>query len=133
MTMRYPVLPHRATAEEAEIERKMEQFRRTACLAEPMTNADYIRTVSEEIVRRAQILGQHWPIRVLDVAAFFLERSEAWILSGTPVNQIGPKLPKNLNDIGLMMIAEGSQQLSGLPLTREELAVIKKEMAKKVH
>ncbi len=131
--MKYPVLPLAASPEEIDLLSKMEHFRMVACRAEPMTNADYIRTVSEEIPRRAQILSQHWPIRFLDVAGFFLERAEAWILGGLPVNQIGHKLPKNLREIGILMMAEGSQQLSGLPLSSAELAEIKKQLRKKAH
>lgn len=128
-----PLFPRRMTPEEAAVDLRMEQWRKTVCTIHPMASGDYIRTLSEEIVRRAVILSQHWPIRALDVAVFFLERTEAWVMGGLALNQIGHKLPKNLREIGIMMMAEGSPHMAGLPLTKEDLADIKKQIATTRH
>jgi hypothetical protein len=130
--MKAPVLPSRLSPEEAALDARMERWRKTAITFQPTANGEYVRTVCSEIVRRAQILSQHYPIRFNDVAVFFLERTEAWVMAGLPINAIGLKLPKNLKDLGIMKMAEGSDQLLGMPLTTEELKAVSEATKKKL-
>lgn len=97
----------------------MQDWRRVVHHAQPMTNADYVRTVCEEIVRRAQLLSTNSRLNFPEVAAFLLMRSRAWVLGGLPVQKIGEKLPKTLGDLGMMKIAEGGA--NGEPLSVNEL------------
>lgn len=111
----------RHTPETAQLEKRMELWRRTAVIGNPTANGDYIRTVCEEIVRRAQILSRQSPLNFLDVAVFLLDRSEAWVMGGLPINEIGKKMPKNLTDLGTLKLTEGSAERPGGPLTAKEL------------
>lgn len=116
-----PGVPVPGAAELVRLEEAMADWRRVVCTTQPGVNADYVRTVCEEIVRRAKILAETNPIRFEDVAAFLLTRSRAWVLGGMPVNRIGHKLPKTLGDLGMMKIAEGGQ--NGEPLSVEDLKI----------
>lgn len=109
----------RASKIVATLEEAMADWRRVACMMQPGVNADYVRTVCEEIVNRARILSTQSVLNFPEVAAFLLTRSRAWVLAGLPVNKIGGKLPKTLGDLGMMKIAEGGQ--NGEPLSVENL------------
>ena len=116
-----------------DLERRMAQWRRIAAIGHPATSADYIRTVCEEIVRRAEILSTLWAVDFKTVAVFLLERSEAWVMAGLPIEQIGRKLPKNLTDLGIMKLSEGSDQTPGAPLTGAELKQVSKHFRKTIN
>ena len=111
-------------AEVVRLEEAMSDWRMTAIGAQPMTNADYIRTVCEEIVRRAEILARESTLRFEDVAGFLLTRSRAWVLGGLPITKIGEKLPKTLTDLGMLKLAEGGKD--GGPLTAAEINALNK-------
>lgn len=100
----------------------MAVFRQVAVACQPHLSGDYIRTVSEEIVRRAKVIGEAHPVDFHGVALFLLERSTSWVSGGLPVAKIGEKLPKDLSSLGMMKIAEGGKD--GQPMTREELAAV---------
>lgn len=106
------------------LEEAMSDWRMTAIGAQPMVNADYIRTVCEEIVRRAEILARESTLRFEDVAGFLLTRTRAWVLGGLPIPKIGEKLPKNLHDLGMLKLAEGGA--TGGPLTEAEIKALNK-------
>lgn len=101
------------------LEAAMEDWRKVALTCQPTANADYVRTVCEEIVRRARLLAESSALRFPDVAGFLLTRSRSWVLGGLPVQKIGEKLPKNLHDLGMLKLAEGSED--GGPLSGKEL------------
>lgn len=101
------------------LEEAMADWRRVALTCQPHLNADYVRTVCEEIVRRAEHLSTTSHLEFGKVAAFLLTRSRSWVLGGLPVGEIGGKMPKTLDDLGMMKIAEGGQE--GQPLTKAEL------------
>lgn len=124
------VQPSRLSPEEAKLEFRMQEWRRLALLGQPTANPDYVRTVSEEIIRRAKIISEQSPVRFLDVAVFFLERTESWLMQGLPMTSIGPRLPKNVTELGLMKMAEGSAQIPGGALTAEELKAVAKSSRK---
>lgn len=116
----FPGLSKPAMSEKlVSLEEAMADWRRVALTCQPHLNADYIRTVCEEIVRRAQILAETSPLEFGKVAAFLLTRTRAWVLGGLPVGDIGGKLPKTLGDLGMMKIAEGGED--GEPLSGDEL------------
>jgi hypothetical protein len=106
------------------MEEAMSDWRMVAIRAQPMVNADYIRTVCEEIVRRAEILSRESTLRFEEVAGFLLTRTRAWVLGGLPVTKIGEKLPKNLHDLGMLKLAEGS--ITGGPLTDDDINAFNK-------
>lgn len=101
------------------LEEAMADWRHVAVTCQPTANADYVRTVCEEIVRRAQLLAETSALRFPEVAGFLLTRTRAWVLGGLPVGQIGAKLPKTLGDLGMMKLAEGGE--NGEPLSADEL------------
>ncbi len=106
-------------AEVVRLEEAMADWRQAVIGAQPLVNADYIRTVCEEIVRRAEIIARENPVRFEDVAGFLLTRSRAWVLGGLPVQKIGEKMPKNLHDLGMLKLAEGGQD--GGPINAAQL------------
>ena len=121
--------PH--TPETADLDTRMQTWRRIAVVGNPLANGDYVRTVCEEVVRRAAILaGLNSRLRPLDTAVFLLERSQAWIMTGTPINEIGGKLPKSINDLGVLKMQEGSDEAMGAPLTTRELEAVAKASRK---
>lgn len=97
--------------------------------AQPGLNDRYVQTVCEEVVRRAEALCIMSNLSFMKVAPFLLERTKQWVLGGVAVNQIGVRLPKTLDDLGMMMIAEGG--VGGKPLTGKELKTANKQGAKK--
>ncbi len=101
------------------LEEAMADWRQVVITCQPTANADYVRTVCEEIVRRARLLAESSHLRFPEVAAFLLTRSRSWVLGGLPVQKIGEKLPKNLHDLGMLKLAEGSED--GGPLSGKEL------------
>jgi hypothetical protein len=118
-----PPAPH--TPESADLLSRMEQWRRLAVIGNPLINADHVRTVCEEVVRRAQLIAQqHASLRPLDIAVFLLERSQAWLMAGTPIGEIGRKLPKTMSDLGVLKMSEGSDEVMGAPLTGRELKAV---------
>lgn len=88
------------------------------------TSEEYIRVVCKEIVERARILSLHSFLRFPDVAEFLLDRALAWAHAGLPLNQIGSRLPKTLDDLGALKIAEGGRD--GGPLSSHELKQVKR-------
>lgn len=123
--------PH--TAESADLARRTEEWRRLAILGNPLVNADYIRVVADEIVKRAEILATLHPLNFYTVAVFLLERSAAWVMTGLPINEIGPKLPKNMTQLGVLKMSEGSDVNYGRALTAEELKPVVKHFQKIIH
>ena len=101
------------------LEEAMSDWRQVATTCQPTANADYVRTVCEEIVRRARLLAESSHLRFPEVAAFLLTRSRSWVLGGLPVQKIGEKLPKNLHDLGMLKLTEGG--VNGGPLTAKEI------------
>ena len=53
------------------LEEAMADWRRVAVTCQPTANADYARTVCEEIVRRARILSKHCDLMFV-VLGFFV-------------------------------------------------------------
>lgn len=109
----------RSKADLSTLEEAMADWRQVAITCQPTANADYVRTVCEEIVRRARLLSESSALRFPEVAGFLLTRSRAWVIGGLPVQKIGEKLPKTLGDLGMLKLAEGNDQ--GGPLDGEEL------------
>ena len=101
------------------LEEAMSDWRQVAITCQPTANADYVRTVCEEIVRRARLLAESSALRFPDVAGFLLTRTRDWVLGGLPVQKIGEKLPKTLGDLGMLKLAEGND--TGGPLDGDEL------------
>lgn len=101
------------------LEQAMDDWRRVACQCQPAANADYVRTVCDEIVNRARMISMSSALNFPEVAAFLLTRSRAWILGGLPINNVGAKMPKTLGDLGMMKIAEGGAH--GGPLSTADL------------
>jgi hypothetical protein len=106
----------------------MQDWRRVVLTTQPTANADYVRTVCEEVVRRAQILSGQNRLRFPEVVAFLLMRSRAWVFGGLPVSKIGEKMPKTIHDLGMMKIAEGGS--TGGPLDEADLTAAR---ARSVH
>lgn len=110
-----PTVPQAYTT----LEEATADWRRVVIGAQPTANADYVRTVCEEIVRRAEVISREAPVAFPEVAGFLLMRTRAWVLGGLPVTKIGAKLPKNLSDLGMLKLAEGGRD--GGPLSEAEL------------
>lgn len=103
------------------LDEMMANWRQVVITSQPTANADYVRTVCEEIVRRAQIISQSGPVEFARIANFFLDRTQAWVLGGLPVSAIGAKLPKNLQELGFMVMQENVNPLTGGPITPADL------------
>lgn len=131
--MNIPPRPKLATTEAVDLEVRMEAWRRFVLIANPMANADHVRKLAEDIVGRANVLSIHYPVRFYDVALFFLERTQGWVMNGIALDQIGGKMPKNLDELGVLMMTEGSQERFGGPLTAKELAPVIKASKKIIH
>ena len=119
-----PGFPIPGAQQVVKMEEAMADWRQVAITCQPMANADYVRTVCEEIVRRAEIIARENPVRFEDVAGFLLTRTRAWVLGGLPITSIGAKLPKNLHDLGMLKLAEGG--LTGGPLTDADIKALNK-------
>lgn len=131
--MKAPLFPHAIRPEQAELVKAMAEWERLVRIGAPAYGPSYIHTVCEEIVKRAEIIASQHPVNFFLVAGFFLERTQAWVMTGLPVEQIGPKLPKNLTDLGVMKMTEGSDVNYGGALTKAELAPVVKHFKKIVH
>ena len=107
------------TSDLTPLEDAMADWRQVAITCQPTANADYVRTVCEEIARRARLLSESSALRFPEVAGFLLTRSRAWVIGGLPVQKIGEKLPKTLGDLGMLKLAEGND--TGGPLDGDEL------------
>lgn len=119
-----PGIPVPGAQEFVKLEEAMANWRQVAITCQPLANADYVRTVCEEIVRRAQIISRENPVRFEDVAGFLLTRTRAWVLGGLPITSIGGKLPKTLHDLGMLKLAEGGP--NGGPITPAEINALNK-------
>lgn len=121
------------TAETADLLNRVQAWRRFVSISNPLANGDHIRILADGIVFRAQQLAADYPVRFYDVALFLLERTQGWVMNGTPLDQIGPKLPKNLDDLGVLIMSEGSQEAFGAPLSAKEMQAVVKASKQIVH
>jgi hypothetical protein len=85
----------------------------------PLLNPVFIKTSCEQVVQQAHRLSVQYKVNFKDTSLFLLMRSRAWIISGLPVGQVVSRLPKNLRDLGALVISEGGKD--GQPLSREDL------------
>lgn len=109
-----------------ELKARMERWKAVATMGEPLTNRVLITTICEEIVRRAFALAQQSDLRPHEVATFLLERSEAWLIAGRKVGEIGRDIPRTLGELGLLKLREGSDTVVNAPLSKYELAAVAK-------
>jgi hypothetical protein len=101
------------------LEEAMADWRQVVITTQPTANPDFVRATCDEIVNRARFLSTASKLNFPEVAAFLLTRSRAWVLGGSSVNSIMPRMPKTLGDLGMMKIAEGGQH--GEPLSATDL------------
>lgn len=99
-------------------EEAMNDWRRAVIGAQPVVNADFVRETCVLVVRRAKTLSETNRLNFPEVAAFLLTRSRDWVLGGLPVIKIAEKLPKDLSELGIMMMAEGGVNGSPLPASK---------------
>lgn len=109
-----------------DLAKAIDAWRQAVLVMRPMANADFVRQLCEDIVKRAHLLSEQSRLRFVDVAIFLLDRSRAWVIEGLPLDQIGGKMPKTLSELGMMKLAEGSVVNKGQPLTPDELLGIKR-------
>ena len=115
--------PHtltQADREARQLRHQCGQWRAVALEMHPGRSRDLVETVQQEMLRRANKLGEQGPISAHKVAEYFLKVSAEWLLAGTPPEKIMGMLPKTLDDLGYMVIKEGAPD-SGQKLTGKEL------------
>jgi len=116
------------------LETAVENFRRSVLTANPTANSDFVRAIGEDIVKRANILSTSAILRFVDVALFLLERAEYWVIRDQlPLDQIGGKMPKNIKELGMLKLAEGSAKRRGAPLTNAEIAAVRNAKPNIIH
>lgn len=108
------------------LEDAMNDWRNSVGIMYPALRGEYVRTVCEEIVRRADRIARSSSLSFPELAGYFLTRTREWVKQGLPVQKIGAKLPKDLEGVGMLLIEQG---LDGKPLSAEEL---KHAMAAKI-
>lgn len=128
-----PAIPGVKIVKAGDIEPKLIRFRQLAQLANPTANADFIRAIGDDIVKRAHVLSTHHPIDFMTVAVFLLERAADWATQNVPLDQIGGRMPKTLHDLGMLKLAEGSAMAQGKPLTPTELQPVLKGKRHIIH
>lgn len=102
------------------LERQCIQWRSIAAQCNPGKSAALILTVQQEILRRANKLGEQGPVSQQKVAEYLLKVSTNWLFANTPVEKIMERMPKTLDDLGLLIMREGAPD-SGQKLTAAEL------------
>lgn len=123
---------HRAPFQKVwELQEKQTRWANTIQLQHPTVDRVYLQTVSEEIIRRAEIISMQSPVESTAIASFFLDRTLAWVMAGMAVPKIGPALPRNLEELGEMILRERVNPLTGGKLTAADLQPIKKGSRKK--
>lgn len=127
------MIPGVKIARPGDIEPKLIQFRQLAQIANPTANADFIRAVGDDIVKRAHVLSLHYPVDFMTVAVFLLERAADWATQSVPLDQIGGRMPKDLAELGMLKLAEGSAMAQGKPLTPTELQPVLKGKRHIIH
>lgn len=114
------------------LDEKKVRWAMTIRQAHPTVDPAYLQTVSEEIVRRAHLIAmQHPGVDSLSVASFFLDRTLAWVIGGMAVPKIGPALPRNVKELGEMVLRERVNPISGGRLTAADLQPVIKGSRKK--
>lgn len=87
------------TAEEA-----MQDWRQAVITAQPIANADFVRTVCQSILKMAHKMASENNLNFPEVAAFYLMTTRQWCIGGFPVAGVLNRLPTTLHDLGLMKI-----------------------------
>lgn len=108
------------------LEADMAKWRQVALTAHPTANADYVRTVCEEIVRRGQIICRGSPADPHKVVPFLLEVTRRWLLGGLRIEAIGAKLPRDISGLGMLIVELNVNPNTGEPLTDKELRAASK-------
>lgn len=88
----------------------MQDWREAVQIAQPTANSAYVRTVCEEVVRRAHILSELHRLNFPEVAAFLLMASRDWVLGGDKVENVGKRMPKTLHDLGVLKATTLTQE-----------------------
>lgn len=112
--------PTEAERQFAILQRQCAQWRSIAAQCNPGKSADLILTVQQEIIRRANKLGEQGPVSPQKIAEYLLKVSTNWLFANTPVEKIMEKIPKTLDDLGYLIMREGAPD-SGQKLTASEL------------
>lgn len=126
-------LPQHPSGVHVDLMQAIDQWRQAVLIMHPVANADFVRALAEDIVKRASFISERHPVDFNRVARFLLDRSKAWIMEGLSLAEIGPKIPATLSDLGLMLLAEGSMVRKGKPLSGDELKAVKKFKPKLLH
>lgn len=92
------------------MEEAMQDWRQAVMIAQPLANSAYVRTVCEEVVRRAHILSELHRLNFPEVAAFLLMTSRDWVLGGDKVENVGKRMPKTLHDLGVLKATTLTQE-----------------------
>ena len=117
--------------EALELDAKQTRWANTVLMLHPTADRVYLQTVAEEIVRRAALIAMQSPVESCEVASFFLDRTLAWVVGGMPVPKIGPALPRNVKELGEMILRERIHPHTGGKLTAADLQPITKGRRKK--
>jgi len=110
----------------ATLETDMNNWRQVAMTCQPTVNADYVRTVCEEIVRRAQLICQSSPADPDKVIPFLLEATRRWVMEGVPVGQLGLRVPKTIDELGILIVKMNLNPTTGEKLSARELKAANK-------
>lgn len=108
------------------LETDMAKWRQVALTVYPTANADYVRTVCEEVVRRGQIICRSSPADPQKVVPFLLEVTRRWLLGGLRIEAIGAKLPRDISGLGMLIVELNVNPNTGEPLTDKELRAANK-------
>lgn len=103
------------------LETDMAKWRQVALTVQPTANADYVRTVCEEIVRRGQLICRDSPADPHKLVPFLLEVARRWLIGGLRIEAIGQKLPKDIYALGMLIMELNVNPNTGEPLTAKEL------------
>lgn len=110
-----------------EFEQKRAIWCQTVASVAPGTNADVIRSTASAVMAAAQRLGTMSPIDPVKLVPFFLRCTLNWILEGkATVHNVVDRLPRTIDELGLMTVAEQINPMTGQKLTAADLKAAQK-------
>lgn len=105
-----------------EFEQKRAVWCQTVAAVKPGTNADVIRAAANSVMGAAQRLGQMSALDPVKLVPFLLRCSLNWIIEGrATVDNVVDRLPRTVEEVGLMAVAEGVNPMTGRKLTADDL------------
>ena len=103
------------------VEELQASWRREVCVYYPMLSADVVRGYSDRVTEAAKRLSVSSPLQFELVLAFFFRATIQKIRSGIAPDVAVRNLPKDVNEMGLLVIETNINPVTGETLTDKDL------------